>query len=50
MVTHSPGLATSFLTMATDMFMSNDLPATLRELAILRVGYRYDAPTKSITP
>jgi 4-carboxymuconolactone decarboxylase len=44
MVTHSPGLAPSFLSMATDMFLQNSLPATWRELAILRVGYRYQAP------
>lgn len=44
MVTHSPGLAPSFLTMATDMFLANSLPPEWRELAILRVGYRYQAP------
>lgn len=44
MVTHSPGLAPSFLTMATDMFMANSMPPAWRELAILRVGHRYAAP------
>ncbi|WP_244882686.1 carboxymuconolactone decarboxylase family protein [Gordonia desulfuricans] len=44
MVTHSPGLAPSFLTMATDMFMANSLPPVWRELVILRVGHRYEAP------
>ncbi|MEB4209295.1 carboxymuconolactone decarboxylase family protein [Mycobacterium sp. 94-17] len=43
MVTHSPGLAPSFLTMATDMFLRNELPPKWRELAILRVGFRYRA-------
>ena len=44
MVMHSPGLAPSFMAMADAMFQSNSLPPQLRELAILRVGYRYDAP------
>ena len=44
MVMHSPGLAPSFMAMADAMFQANSLPPQLRELAILRVGYRYDAP------
>src|SRR5262249_20436552 len=43
MITHSPGLAPSFLTMASDVLQYNSLPATWRELLILRVGYRYGA-------
>ncbi len=44
MVMHSPGLAPGFFVMADAMFQANSLPANLRELAILRVGYRYAAP------
>lgn len=44
MVMHSPGLAPGFFVMADAMFQANSLPAPLRELAILRVGYRYSAP------
>lgn len=44
MVMHSPGLAPGFFVMADAMFQANSLPAHLRELAILRVGYRYTAP------
>ena len=44
MVMHSPGLAPGFFVMADAMFQSNSLPPHLRELAILRVGYRYAAP------
>jgi len=43
MITHSPNLASSFLTMAADVLQRNSLPATWRELVILRVGYRYRA-------
>jgi len=43
MVMHSPGLAPGFFVMADAMFQANSLPPHLRELAILRVGYRYDA-------
>jgi 4-carboxymuconolactone decarboxylase len=43
MIMHSPGLAPSFLAMASDVLQHNSLPATWRELAILRVGYRYAA-------
>jgi 4-carboxymuconolactone decarboxylase len=43
MVMHSPGLAPGFFAMADAMFQANSLPPQLRELAILRVGYRYDA-------
>jgi 4-carboxymuconolactone decarboxylase len=44
MIMHSPGLAPGFFVMADAMFQANSLPPHLRELAILRVGYRYDAP------
>lgn len=44
MVMHSPGLAPGFFVMADAMFAANSLPPHLRELAILRVGYRYAAP------
>lgn len=44
MVMHSPGLAPGFFMMADAMFQANSLPPHLRELAILRVGYRYAAP------
>src|SRR5262249_37340022 len=43
MVMHTPGLAPSFLAMASDVLQHNSLPATWRELVILRVGYRYHA-------
>jgi 4-carboxymuconolactone decarboxylase len=43
MVTHSPGLAPSFLTMASDVLQHNSLPPNWRELAILRVGHAYGA-------
>jgi 4-carboxymuconolactone decarboxylase len=43
MMMHTPGLAPSFLAMASDVLQHNSLPATWRELAILRVGYRYRA-------
>ena len=43
MIMHSPGLAPSFLAMASDVLQHNSLPATWRELVILRVGYRYHA-------
>jgi 4-carboxymuconolactone decarboxylase len=43
MIAHSPGLAPSFLTMASDVLQYNSLSATWRELLILRVGYRYGA-------
>jgi 4-carboxymuconolactone decarboxylase len=41
MITHSPNLAPSFLTMAGDLLQHNSLPASWRELVVLRVGYRY---------
>lgn len=44
MVMHSTGLAPGFFAMADAMFMANSLPPHLRELAILRVGHRYEAP------
>ncbi|WP_166908367.1 carboxymuconolactone decarboxylase family protein [Mycobacterium sp. DL440] len=43
MITHTPNLAPGFLSMAADVLQHNSLPATWRELVILRVGYRYDA-------
>jgi 4-carboxymuconolactone decarboxylase len=43
MIMHTPGLAPSFLAMASDVLQYNSLPATWRELVILRVGYRYQA-------
>ena len=43
MIMHTPGLAPSFLAMASDVLQYNSLPATWRELSILRVGYRYQA-------
>jgi 4-carboxymuconolactone decarboxylase len=43
MIAHSPGLAPSFLTMASDVLQHNSLPPSWRELVILRVGYRYQA-------
>jgi len=43
MITHTPGLAPSFLTMANDVLQYNSLPPSWRELVILRVGYRYQA-------
>jgi alkylhydroperoxidase family enzyme len=43
MITHTPGLAPSFLTMASDLLQHNSLPPTWRELAILRVGHRYQS-------
>ena len=50
MVMHSPGLAPGFFVMADAMFQANSLPPHLRELAILRVGYRYDAPYETHQP
>jgi alkylhydroperoxidase family enzyme len=43
MIMHSPGLGPGFFVMADAIFHANSLPPHLRELAILRVGYRYDA-------
>jgi 4-carboxymuconolactone decarboxylase len=43
MIAHTPGLAPSFFTMASDVLQHNSLPPTRRELVILRVGYRYEA-------
>lgn len=44
MVTHSPGLAPGFFMMADAIFQANSLPPQLRELSIIRVGRRYNAP------
>lgn len=41
---HSPNAAPSFLAMTDALRNDNTLPPTLREIAILRVGQRYDAP------
>lgn len=41
MIMHSPGLAPNFLTLASDVLQHNSLPPAWRELAILRVGFRY---------
>ncbi|MEV0669071.1 carboxymuconolactone decarboxylase family protein [Mycobacterium sp. NPDC050441] len=43
MIAHSPNLAPGFLSLAADVLQHNSLPATWRELVILRVGYRYRA-------
>lgn len=43
MITHTPGLAPGFLTMAKDLLQHNSLPPTWRELCILRVGHRYES-------
>jgi alkylhydroperoxidase family enzyme len=43
MISHTPNLAPGFLSMAADVLQHNSLPATSRELVILRVGYRYQA-------
>lgn len=43
MITHTPGLAPGFLSMAKDLLQHNSLPATWRELCILRVGHRYES-------
>jgi 4-carboxymuconolactone decarboxylase len=43
MMAHSPGLAPSFLQMASAVLQDNSLPAQWRELAILRVGHVYGA-------
>lgn len=44
MLMHSPGAAPGFLAMTDALRHANSLPPTLREVAILRVGRRYDAP------
>jgi alkylhydroperoxidase family enzyme len=41
MIMHTPGLAPSFLALASDVLQHNSLPPTWRELAILRVGFCY---------
>lgn len=43
MLAHTPNLAPSILATAADVLQHNSLPATWRELVILRVGYRYGA-------
>lgn len=44
MLMHAPGTAPGFLAMTDALRFHNTLPAPLMELAILRVGCRYDAP------
>lgn len=44
MVMHTPAIAPSFLAFADALRHRSSLPASWRELAILRVGHRYDAP------
>lgn len=41
MITHSPGLAPNFFTLASDVLQHNSLSPTGREIVILRVGFRY---------
>ena len=43
MLMHSPGAAPGFLAMTDALRFHNSLPASLMELAILRVGRRYGA-------
>lgn len=44
MLMHTPAVAPGFLAMTDALRQHNTLPVALRELAILRVGRRYDAP------
>jgi alkylhydroperoxidase family enzyme len=44
MLMHTPNSAPSFLAMTDALRNENSLPPDLRELAILRVGWRYSAP------
>jgi alkylhydroperoxidase family enzyme len=44
MLMHTPNCAPSFLAMTDALRNDNTLPPDLRELAILRVGWRYSAP------
>ncbi|MEC9433916.1 MAG: carboxymuconolactone decarboxylase family protein [Pseudomonadota bacterium] len=44
MLMHAPNTAAGFLAMTDAVRTKNSLPPELRELAILRVGRRYDAP------
>ncbi|MGW6062975.1 carboxymuconolactone decarboxylase family protein [Streptomyces sp. NPDC055189] len=43
MVMHSPNLAPGLLGLGDSILQHNSLPDTLRELAIVRVGYAYEA-------
>ncbi|MGE6737512.1 carboxymuconolactone decarboxylase family protein [Streptomyces sp. NPDC059900] len=43
MVMHSPNLAPALLGLGDAILQHNSLPDTLRELAIVRVGYAYEA-------
>lgn len=44
LIMHSPSVAPSFLGFSDALRQENSLPGTWRELAILRVGHRYQAP------
>lgn len=44
MVMHTPAVAPSFLDFSDALRHKSSLPGTWRELAILRVGHRYQAP------
>lgn len=44
MLMHSPNLAPGFTAMADAVMWSKAWPASLRELAIVRVGYLYQSP------
>lgn len=43
MLAHSTGLAPGVYSMVNDVFVKNSLPHPWREIAVLRVGYRYGA-------
>lgn len=43
MVMHTPEFAPAYMTMADALLKRSTLPPTLRELIILRVGYKYGA-------
>lgn len=44
MIAHTPELMPGFLALGDAILSKNSVPATLRELAILRVGHTYRAP------
>lgn len=44
MLMHTPDVAQGFLAMTDVLRSHNALPVPLREIAILRVGHRYEAP------
>lgn len=43
MIMHTPGVAPAFLVISDALRQRTSLPGNLREVAILRVGHRYDA-------